>query len=453
VSAETAKKIWKIGTLVYTGGGLAALFFWLLLGDFAWAMRERSVGPMTQWYLSHLGVPSIVMGLLMTSLPSVVSLVLGPVISFKSDRFRSRWGRRIPFLLVTTPVAAGSMIGLGLTPVLAGWLHARFPGLSPQTMALIGVGVFWAAFEVAAIASQAVFGALINDVVPRELLGRFYGLFRAISLMDAVVFNYWIMGLVPTHYTVIFVVLGGGYGILFMWVCLKVKEGEYPPPEPIEAVGSGPLASFRGAVRTYARECFCKAYYVRIFFMSMLAGMSFVPINTFSIPFAESLGIDMDTYGKYLAKTFIVSFGLSFLLGWLADKFHPLRMAMACLVCYFAVSIWGGFFATTADTFLWAWVLHVVVSGSFFTSAASLGQRLYPRVKFAQFASASGIVGSLGGIVIGPLIGSVIDLTGRTYRFTFVGGAVLALAALVLSGFVYRDFMRLGGPEGYSPPD
>lgn len=38
-------KIWKQGTLTYTTFGLIALFFWLLWGDFTWAMKDRAVGP------------------------------------------------------------------------------------------------------------------------------------------------------------------------------------------------------------------------------------------------------------------------------------------------------------------------------------------------------------------------------------------------------------------------
>ena len=38
-------KTWKAGTLVYTSAGLAMLFFWLLWGDFTWAMKDRAVGP------------------------------------------------------------------------------------------------------------------------------------------------------------------------------------------------------------------------------------------------------------------------------------------------------------------------------------------------------------------------------------------------------------------------
>ncbi|MBC8040937.1 MAG: MFS transporter, partial [Opitutaceae bacterium] len=218
-SGDPSPKVWTAGTLTYTSAGLVALFTLLLWGDFAWAMRERSVGQMASWYLKSIEVPNWLFGLLLTSFPALVSFILGPIISMKSDRHRGPRGRRIPFLLMTTPIAAGGMIGLAWTPVLASWLHglgdpasplgswlhahlgttaagARALGWleNPTIVAVVCFAVFWAAFEFATIAGQAVFGGLINDVVPRPLLGRFYGLFRAVSLIDGMIFGFLIMG-------------------------------------------------------------------------------------------------------------------------------------------------------------------------------------------------------------------------------------------------------------------
>ena len=452
------KKIWRNGTLVYTSGGLAALFFLLLFGDFALAMRDRSIGPIAHWYLSHLGIPNLLFAILLSSFPAALSLILGPIISFKSDRLRSRWGRRIPFLLITTPLAALGMIGVAFTPVVAKWVHGQFPEQNPVVVAVVCFGVFWAAYEFASIAGGGVFAGLVNDVVPRELLGRFYGLFRAISLIDGMIFNYWIIGKVPEHFTLILTLIGLFYGSAFLWVCLKVKEGGYPPPPPMPEPGpgrkNGLLSGFKAGAGTYFRECFTNPYYISVFIMLMLAGLSFGPINTFAIPYANSLGVDMKVYGKYLALTFLISLCLSYFLGWLADRFHPLRMAMVMLAGYVVVTAWGAVFATTANTFLVAWVLHGVLSGCYFTTTASLGQRLYPQSRFAQFASAAGIVGALAGMVLAPSVGLLIDQTGRVYRHAFTIGCALSFTALVICVFfVYGRFKKLGGPGNYLPPE
>lgn len=468
---------WTVGTLSYTSGGIVILFLWLLWGDFAWSMRDRSIWPLASWYLDHIGVSKMLFGLLMSSFPALIGLVLGPIISVKSDRHRGKWGRRIPFLLVTTPMAALGMIGLAMTPLMAKWLHRlgqpEHP-LGSQLHASLGAlpagahflalieneffvsvfcfAIFWAAFELATIAGTAVFGGLINDVVPASLLGRFYGLFRSVSLIDGMIFNFYIMGQVPGHFTLILTLIGIFYGSAFLWVCLKVKEGSYPPSPPIPAATSSPLASFYAGTKMYLQECFTQPYYLWVFAMMMFATVAFIPVNVFSIPYAKQVGVSMDTLGKFFTLTYLISLLLAYPLGWLADRFHPLRVSIAALTGYVLVAGWGYFFATAQTNFLIATVLHGVFSGAYFTSAASLAQRLFPRDRFAQFASAAGILAAPASMALAPIVGAFVDSTGNDYRCTFASGCILALLALVTSSQVIGKFMKLGGPSNYRAP-
>ncbi|RRJ95242.1 MFS transporter [Opitutaceae bacterium TAV4] len=456
-SSRMPGKSWKVGTLTYTSGGLVVLFCWLLFGDFAWSMRDRSVGPMAQWFLNRLNVSNLLFGLLISSFPALVGVLLGPVISVKSDRHRGKWGRRIPFLIVTTPIAAFGMIGIAVTPIISQWVRGHFPEQSEMLVGVVCFGIFWAAFEFATITGNAVFGGLINDVVPKELLGRFYGLFRAVSLIDGMIFNYWIMGKVPEHFTLILCLIGVFYGAAFMWVCFKVKEGDYPPP-PAPVAGNqfggvGRLRQFFHETRRYLKECFTNPYYLSVFVLLKISVMAFGPINIFAIPYARSLGVNMDTYGKFLALTYLISLSLSFFLGWMADAFHPLRMAIGTLLGYLVVMILGGLYATTPNSFLAVWVAHGVLSGCYLTSAASLGQRLFPHAKYAQFASAASVCTAFASMALAPAMGLLIDGSGGVFRYTFAVGGVFAVLALIAGFYVHAKFMKLGGPKGYVAPE
>jgi MFS/sugar transport protein len=477
VSPPGTPKTWKVGTLTYTAGGLTALFLLLLFGDFAWAMRDRSIVGIASWYLSSLKVPNLWFGILMSTFPGAVALLLGPIISYKSDRHRGKWGRRIPFLMATTPIAAFGMLGIAATPHIAGWLHGlgradnalgirlhHWLGDSAMGMNLLSAleneevvavlcfSVFWAAFEFATIASQSVFGGLINDVVPQALLGRFYALFRAVSLIDGIIFNYWIMGKVPDHFSLILATIGVFYGLAFMWVCLKVKEGQYPPPPPLDDARKSWSRGFLDGARTFKRECFSHPYYLRVFVLIMTATMCFVPINTFSIPYAKSYAVDMNSYGNRLAFIFAISLCLAWPLGWLCDLFHPLRVIAVSLVAYLGVMLFGVFGVHDASTYLTAYVLHGIISGCYFTSVASLGQRLYPREKFAQFASAALLFAAPLQMSLAPLVGLVIDHTGNVYRHAFTVGGVLVSLAIISFWSVYVRFKQLGGPKHYIAP-
>ncbi|MGC4030975.1 MAG: MFS transporter [Tepidisphaeraceae bacterium] len=222
-------KVWRVGTLVYTTGALAVLFCWLLFGDFAIAMRDRSVQPLMQLMLKGFDASNLQMAVLLSMIPTAITLVLSPIVSYKSDRMRSRWGRRIPFLLIPTPIAAVAMIGLAFCPQIAHFIE-RITGqaITHKTALLAVFALFWTAFEIAVVVSGAVFNGLINDVVPRPVLGRFFGMFRAVSLIDGMIFNWFILGHAEDHFTLICWWIAIVFGVGFTLMCVMVKEGDYP---------------------------------------------------------------------------------------------------------------------------------------------------------------------------------------------------------------------------------
>jgi len=449
--AEKPRPIWRAGTLTYTTGGLVLLFAWLLWGDFAWSMKDRAVTPVAQLMLRQFKASDFLVGLLVGSLPCAIGFILGPIISVKSDSHRGRWGRRIPFLLIPTPFIALAMVGLAYTVPVSEWLHAFLGPSSPGLAGcrLIAFGFFWTTFEIFQTIAQAVFGGLINDVVPQEIIGRFFGFFRAISLVAAMVFNFWIIGHAEEYFGAIFIGLGLVYGIGFSLMCFMVKEGDYPPPAPRTQAGR---LAFIAPVKAYMRECFANPYYLWIFLAMTLGLLAGGPINTYSIFYAKSLGMSVEAYGKLLVITYAISFTLSFVLGWLADKFHPLRVGFVSILVYSAVMLWGGFVANTIPMFSFVFIAHGVLTGCFITGTASLGQRLFPQAKFAQFASAAGIASALGYMILPPVVGLWLDASGHVYRYTFLGSGVIGVLSFVALFITYRKFLKLGGDKNYSPP-
>ena len=394
----------------------------------------------------------MIAGLLIGTLPQALALILTPIVSYRSDRHRGRWGRRIPFLIIPTPIAALSMLGLAFSPEIGTWMHGVLggssPGLNPSI--LVVFAVFWTVFEVATVTANAVFFGLINDVVPKAVIGRFYGMFRAMGLIVAMAFNYWLFGKAETHYTAIFIGIGLLYGVGFTAMCFKVKEGEYPPPAPIPPSRAG---GFVAAVRTYFRECFTRPYFLWIYASVALSWMAMMTANLFNLFFAQSVGMSMDTYGKYLAATFLISFFMSYFIGALADRLHPLRLSLGILAIFAVVMVGGGLLVTDARSFGIALIAYGVLGGSWQTAAASLTMRLFPQSRYAQIDSAKGIVQSFGMMLVGPVMGYFLDLSGHDYRHAYMASGIMALLALLTGLVVHAKFMKLGGPKGYVAPE
>jgi MFS family permease len=342
---KASKKTWKVGTLTYTGAGLAVLFCWLLWGDFSYQMRDRTIPPVMQLLFRKFGASDTLTGLLFSSMPAAIGLIVGPIVGYKSDRLRSRWGRRIPFLVGPIPVIVLAILGLAFSPQLGRFFHQALGGFSPglNESILLCLGVSWALFEIAQSIANFVFGGLINDVVPQAVIGRFFGLFRTVSLLAAIIFNYTMMGKAETSYVPIFLGIGALYGIGFTLMCLNVKEGEYPPPEL-----SPEKPSTISAIKTYLKDGFGHSFYLWFFATSVFGGLMGVPFTLYGVFYAKSIGMSLDAYGKCYALTYGISLCLAYPISVLVDRFHPVRVTLAASDC--TSSWWLGFAISASRT-------------------------------------------------------------------------------------------------------
>ncbi|NBR59895.1 MAG: MFS transporter, partial [Opitutaceae bacterium] len=285
------QKTWSVGTLTYTAAGLGLLFTWLLFGDFAYMMRERSAVPVTQLMLKKHQASDLFTGIFLLTIPQAIIFLVGPIVSYWSDRHRSRRGRRLPFLLWPTPFVTLAMLGLAYSPAIGRALHQWGGGDSANVnrTILLTMGACWVVFEIGVVISNALFNGLINDVVPRAWLGRFYGLFRAVGLGAGIFFNWKIIGQAETNYSIILATVGLIYGVGFSVMCLRIKEGDYPPP-PSKNQERHLVVEAMGA---YFRDCLSKPYYLWVFSFIALANAAFLPVNTFAIYTAKSYGMTM----------------------------------------------------------------------------------------------------------------------------------------------------------------
>ncbi len=442
------KKTWSNGTLTYTFAGLVLLFLWLMWGDFAYSMKDRAAGTVAGLMLKRFEVSDFLYGIIMISFPNFTNIFLCPIVAYRSDRHRGKYGRRIPYLFLTTPFILVGLAGLGFTPALAELL-AELAEISYNLSALVVFCFFWVVLDFGTTLSSAIFNALATDVVPTEFLGRFFAMFRAVSLWCAFLFNYFLMGYSETHSLLIFLGLAVLYGAGLFSICLKVKEGQYPPPE---AEGSGP-PTVAGAVRAYFYECFSLPYYRWVIAAQVIAGFSIVPFNIYGIFYAKSLQMDMGFYGKINSAICLISFVLSFFLGWFSDRFHPIRTGLVSMAVQTVILFLGGWLAKTETLFAWIFLFQGVSIMSYNTLMASYAPRLFPREYFAQFNSAMMLTSALVNVMIVPLVGKFLDLTGSYYPCVFTMGGFIGLAGLGCFVMVYRGYIKHGGDRNYKAPN
>ena len=83
---------------------LYPLFAWLFWGDFILVLMEQAVPKLVPILLTQHKVSGTAMGFMMGTIPLAFGLLIMPIISYRSDQLRTRWGRRVPFIMVATPL-------------------------------------------------------------------------------------------------------------------------------------------------------------------------------------------------------------------------------------------------------------------------------------------------------------------------------------------------------------
>jgi MFS family permease len=436
--------------MVYTRAGLVGLFFWMLWGDLCFTLMESTIPRLLPLTLNDLGASNRTIGLLVGSIPGVLNMVITPVVSYRSDRYRSRWGRRIPYLLWPSPFIALFLIMTGyagdIGHALQGWFAVTLGHASPKAVILGVISISVVGFQFFNMIVASIYYYLFADVVPEHLMGRFMGLFRVVGASATFVFNRWIFGLADTHMREIYIGIGVLYCVAFTLMCWRVKEGPYPPPPPqVEGPGAA------SAIKTYFLECFSIPYYVWFFLGTTFYTVGMITTQLFSVFFAESLGMSLDGFGKVMSWVSLLALLLSLPMGYLSDRIHPLRMGVISTAASVALAVVSFFLIRGPQSFLWLTLIMALATIAYGAANLPMYAVLLPKDRYGQFCSAQAMINALAMILANYLAGGFIDLTGN-YRYIYAWYAAFTFLSLICMLPVYAGWKRYGGDAAYVPP-
>jgi Na+/melibiose symporter-like transporter len=442
-----------VGTLVYDRRALINVFIWMLWGDFCLYLMDAGVGNnLILLQFKKFGASNTLIAVVKTSIVEFLIIVLCPIVSTWSDRYRSPRGRRIPFMLYATPVLAVCLSLVGLSPAIARWLIS----ISPNLLSEISVGgltialltTTYTMYKFCDIFPQSVYYPMWADVIPQELMGTFTCLFRVVSTLGVLVFNWFLLKHSEDHPAAICIGAAALYVFAFVLLCTRVKEGEYPPPPP--AAEGSRIERTIEYVRRFFRESFSHAFYWKYYLSLLFFNVGYVPFSTYLIFYGRDIKVDLGTYGKIMAIQSGVQMAIYLSLGPFVDRVHPLRAGMLGYVLLAATAICGFLFIRSTVTF-GIWVVLIFAAVAVYQGATtSLGARLLPLSHFAQFSSASALVFHFGQMILTPVLGLTTDHFGNAMIFPWLFG--FSLAGMALLYLVYRDWKNLGGDQAYVAP-
>ena len=470
-AAGPGEKHYRCGSLVYTRKALVAVFGWLLWGDFCFSMMEVVLPSVLPLKLKDLGVSNALMSVVMTTIPGVFDITVGTVVSYKSDRYRSAKGRRIPFIWYTLPFQALSLACIGWSEQIGRGLQQVMPMLhtfTPTTLTVAVIVVFMVSFHFFDQFVNSVYWYLFNDVVPPQLLGRFNGYFKIVGSIAGGIYNWFLF----QHAVPLFRPILTGAAVLYFVgmgiMCLKVKEGSYPPP-PEEEKFEGFFAKIKSVGKESFSTKFFWYFYLGAGFGALAGGMGIFHVFT-----NQQLNLTLQQQGILRTVSTFGGLVATYYASVFVDRWHPLRIQTYTAIgaAFAAYNAWIYLFITLPSAVMFWPALINGITGQFAASMAALCgiagfMRLMPRSLYGQFCAASSVIRAVGRISAGFLAGIFLDviqwllkdssLVHRfgpdvAYRFGFLWGGTFHIVVGIVTYLAYREWLRLGGDEHYQAP-
>lgn len=453
-SAGPGIKLYRIGTLKYTLAGLVSLFCWLLWGDFCFALFESIFGRFMPLYLKDLQASNTVIALLTGSIAGVINILFLPHISMWSDHYRSPRGRRTPFLFWSAPCTVLSLVLIGFAPEIAAYLQSIFGPLrlmSSITLTLTLLGIFTVAWHFFNMVLLNVFRFLLKDVVPQEVMPRFLAYFQITGTVASFTFNLYLFPHVLAERKLICCGVGGLYLVVFLVMCWRVKEGQYPAPPKVQKEPF--LVGYVKLFKVYFGECLSIPIYRNLIISSSLLSVAGGCAGPFALLFVSNvLGIPKDDMGKVFAWTSVATAIVMIPMGYLCARINALRLVGLSLACLALATLLAFCFVHDKASWTVYAMLLVIPSAGIALGMSTVQMTVFPAEKFGQFFSSTNTIGC-GCVIIGNyIVGRYMDFVNSNYRMIYLVILICYVMALLPLSLVYRDWKRFGGPHHYKAP-
>lgn len=383
------------------------------LPSFGLALAATMVTTYLPVLLAEMAGPTLIGALI--GIEGLLAIFLPIAIGSWSDRVDTRFGRRMPFLLVSTPLAVAALV------------------LMPIFGSLLAIGILLFCFYVAYFTYYAPYRALYPDLVTDDLRSRsqsFQATWREAGLGLALVGGGVLLGIwQPLPFLIAAVVLSAVTVAFF----LGVEEPPAPDEEPNGAKG------LRDTFRNVWRLVRDHPDLRRLVIANALWEMTIAALKTFAVLYVTvGLGRSTGFASAVLAFVAVAVLLAAVVGGTLADRLGHLRVVRITLWLYglgpllflFTSSLW-----VVPAVFVIAFAAGILLALPY-----ALMMGVMPSDSHGAAAGLYGFSGG-AGLVLGPLVAGVaIDVAEPVLQSTQGYAAVFGVvsAAILLSIPVIR---------------
>ena len=436
----------SIGTLQYSLPGLISTITVLCLGSGIFIMMQVMLGSALPLIAQEYGANNQLIALLSSTIPYVFNMIITPIVSFRSDRTRTRIGRRMPFLLFATPFMALALIGIGWLDPICRQLEAWFPWYSSNCDLWI-LGALIVFYNIFYLMICSIIYYLFPDVIPEKYIGRFMALLQLSGSLVGFLFSRYLLKFIEGYQGILFTSLALLFVLGMFWMIFSVGEGSYPEVDPKEKA-----PSFWGNVMVFVRECYSIPLYYSFFLMMALSEVSMITRNMFNLLYAkEQLHISVEAFGVIVGWFGLVGVVLSFPLGILVDKFGSMKIYGLGLATVILTNLFGFFLVRDYLSFYVVMIVLGVVYAIQMTSTLPVYVDILPKAFYGQFSAANALFRALF-MTIGSYCGGLLFDLVQDYQYIFIWDLVFTVLAFICFLRLYYDWRRRGGRKSYVAP-
>ncbi len=335
---------------------------------------------------------------LLGSSHSFEGAIVQPVVGAASDRLRTPWGRRRPFMLLFVPLSALFLI---LTPAAA-----HLPVSIRLAAVVAGIILFTLLFNVA----QDPYKALMPDITPEEERGRVTAvltLFGVVGQASILLFH------LPM--SVKFTLVAAVMVATTLLTCATIREPTHPAP--VHATG-GSAVAFREVVNGLKTLRQARWVLVTLF----LSGLGVGAVFPFLTLFTKTIARVGDQQAQSVFLVLMIATAVSVLpMGWVTDRLGPKPTLLGGLTLM-ATAALGGLWVQTLGQIMGVMALAGLSNAAVSAASYPLLTEVVPGEEVGFYTGLQTTALSVATPLTAILTGSLVN--GGGYRVIFLVCAV-----------------------------
>ncbi|MFC5216672.1 MFS transporter [Streptomyces coerulescens] len=377
-----------------------------------WNFYESQVPPLLREHIGSAAVVGVLMGM-----DNLLGIFVQPWIGNRSDRTRTAWGRRIPYLVVGMPIAAA--------------LFVVIPHTAASLPLLIAV-MF--AYALVANTFKPIAEALVPDFIAPERRGRANAVVKIATSLTAIVAALISIFLVDDHLNIAFAIPAAIMAVSIVVLGTTVRDSRSPAYQEVLAESAAEPADSRAPrVRDTFVEIIKDRDRSRLLLLAaiLLFGSAWAASRSLITPYGmEALDMSRGDAGGLTLPSGVAFILAAYPAALLAERYGRLRAIAGGMSVFAGAMLLGTLLQTPTGTTI-AFCIAAAGASSFLVNAVVVLWNLAPSARVFGTYAGMYTVSWAGGGFLGPaLVGGMVDLNG--WSLMLVDIAVVALLAIIV---------------------